>query len=130
MGYTNLLQTADEIFQYYQQLSSKVGDISISLCVFPEHIEAGMAVMENVKRALDYFGSSFGQYKNSTMTVVESEVPDGMEYDGLFFFGQEYFESYAGVTRSYLVCLSAHETNGGMLPLVMTLPQNPGWTNP
>jgi aminopeptidase N len=66
--------------------------------------------MENVKRALAFYGTAFGSYKNTTMTVVESEVPDGMEYDGLFFFGQEYFDDFKGSTQSYLVSLSAHET--------------------
>jgi aminopeptidase N len=44
------------------------------------------------------------------MTIIESDFPDGMEYDGLFFLNQSYFTYYSGTPSSGLCALSAHET--------------------
>jgi aminopeptidase N len=41
---------------------------------------------------------------------VEADFLDGMEEDGLYFLGSEYFSAYTGDPASYLVALSAHET--------------------
>lgn len=34
----------------------------------------------------------------------------GMEYDGLYFLGREYFATYDGTPHNYLSALAAHET--------------------
>jgi aminopeptidase N len=42
--------------------------------------------------------------------VVEAGFADGMEYDGLYFLGREYFAAYDGTPQNYLTALAAHET--------------------
>ncbi len=94
----------------YERIEAKSGNVDLSVFFFPEHRQAASAALDTVKRALSFFGDSFGTYKNTSLTAVESQVPDGMEYDGLFFLGQEYFSRFDGSTQSLLVALSAHET--------------------
>jgi hypothetical protein len=96
--------------QNYLKLDKKAGSIDITVFVLPEHEQAGEAALDAVEKALVYYSDTFFPYKNKFLSIVESEVPDGMEYDGLFFLGQEYFASYEGRSNSLLVSLSAHET--------------------
>jgi aminopeptidase N len=66
--------------------------------------------MQTTVQALELYSQLFGAYDRPSLTLVESTFPDGMEYDGLYFLGQEYFKAYAGGADNYLTALSAHET--------------------
>jgi aminopeptidase N len=51
----------------------------------------------------------FGQYPHRRFTVLESELVDGMEFDGLVFLNPELFEYYTGDGKDYLTAITAHE---------------------
>ena len=42
---------------------------------------------------------------------MESDFPDGMEYDGLYYLSDFYFKNYDGTFKNYLSLLSVHETS-------------------
>jgi hypothetical protein len=93
----------------YQLLTTAAGQVVIQAYVFPEHVQPGQAALETASQAIELFSRFFGPYPHSQLTLVEGTFFDGMEYDGLFFLGHEYFESFPGSARSYLTALTAHE---------------------
>lgn len=95
----------------YAVLRGTVGEVGVAIYVFPEHQESGKAALEAVLGAMQVYGESFGPYRRPGFSVVESEFPDGMEYDGLVFVGGEYFRYYGGGPDSYLTAISVHETS-------------------
>jgi aminopeptidase N len=42
--------------------------------------------------------------------VVEADFLDGMEYDGLYFLSNGFYNLYTGTPAEYLVAIAAHET--------------------
>jgi hypothetical protein len=94
----------------YDTLRSSAGGVTVEAFIFPEHRAAGQAALKAAADAVALYGRLFTPYPHGTLSLVEGGFPDGMEYDGLFFLGQEYFAAYDGTPRNYLTALSAHET--------------------
>jgi aminopeptidase N len=87
-----------------------VGSVRVRAYVFPEHLEAGFAALEAISKSVELFSSIYGTYERPSLSLVESTFSDGIEFDGLFYLGQEYFAVYKSGARNYLTALSAHET--------------------
>ena len=94
----------------YQVLTEQAGATTVIAYVFPEHQVAGEAVLQAVANALAIYSERLAPYPYAGLAVVESEFPDGMEYHGLFFLGQEYFAGYEGNPQGYLTAIAVHET--------------------
>jgi len=56
------------------------------------------------------YGRLFGPYPHRSLAVVEADFLDGMEYDGLFFLSNGFYNLYHGTPGEYLVAVAAHET--------------------
>jgi hypothetical protein len=61
-------------------------------------------------RAVEVFSERYGAYPHPRLTVLESELPDGMEFDGLVFLNPDVFPYFAGDGADYLTAITAHET--------------------
>lgn len=91
------------------------GVIQVKSYVFPEHAQAGERAAQVSAQALALYAELFGPpasgaYPHPGLAVVEADFFDGMEYDGLYFLGRDYYDTYDGTSQNYLVSLSAHET--------------------
>jgi aminopeptidase N len=71
---------------------------------------AGQEALNATAQALELYAARFAPYPHRQLTSVEAEFADGMEYDGLYFLGREYYAAYNGEPTGYLSMLSAHET--------------------
>jgi len=87
-----------------------VGGVTITGYAFPEHAAAGEASLNTAAQALALYSQLFGPYPHLALAVVEADFLDGMEYDGLFFLSNGFYNLYTGSQGEYLVALSAHET--------------------
>ena len=94
----------------YQVLPAYAQNTLVLGYIFNEHTAAGQDAVEYIRQALEAYNVMFGYYPLECMTIIESDFPDGMEYDGLFFLNQSYFTYYSGDPSSGLCALSAHET--------------------
>lgn len=94
----------------YQIRRESVGSVSVFSYVFPEHLTAGEATARTTVDALALYSEHFAPYPHPSLTVVEADFPDGMEYDGLYFLGKEYYAAYTGSPQGYLTAIAAHET--------------------
>jgi hypothetical protein len=96
--------------QQMEALTDTSGKVKLFVTVFPEDKTAGEMALKSMGEALQIYSDLFGAYPHASLTMVEGDFFDGMEYDGFTFLDQNYFIHYAGGPEAYLVTLSAHET--------------------
>jgi hypothetical protein len=94
----------------YQVTEEQIGDVTVLSYAFPNHTEAGEAALKTTSQALALFSQLFGPYPHKTLSVVEADFLDGMEYDGLYFLSNAFYNLYGGTQGEYLVAIAAHET--------------------
>jgi hypothetical protein len=86
----------------YVVLTETVGDVTVMSYSFPFDRTAGEAVLQ--------YQELFGPYSRSLLSAVEADFLDGMEFDGLYFLSNGFYNSYQGVKSDYLIAIAAHET--------------------
>ncbi len=94
----------------YQVYTTTVGDTTIQSYTFPYHATAGQAALQTTAEALALYNDLYGTYPRSLISVVEADFLDGMEYDGLYFLSNGFYNLYQGTPGEYLVAIAAHET--------------------
>ncbi|MGB0386784.1 MAG: M1 family metallopeptidase [Ardenticatenaceae bacterium] len=94
----------------YQLLETSVGAVTIQGYIFPEHTNAGQATLQATADALALYNDLFAAYPHPSMTFVETDFIDGLEYEGLYFLNRTYFDQYDGTPQGILIPLAAHET--------------------
>jgi hypothetical protein len=94
----------------YELLSQTVAGTRINSYFFPEDLAAGQMVLTTTVQAVTLYNELFGPYPHDTLTVIEADFPDGMEYDGVYFLDQILYERYAETSLGYLIPIAAHET--------------------
>lgn len=95
----------------YQVLTTTVGDVTVLGYAFPFHARAGEAALKTTADALLLFNRLYGLYPHTTLSVVEADFLDGMEYDGLYFLSNGFYNLYNGSPGEYLSAIAAHETS-------------------
>ena len=94
----------------YQVQTTTVGDVTICSYSFSFDIDAGQEVLQNTADALQLFSQLIMPYPHSSLSVVEADFLDGMEYDGLYFLSHGFYDLYDGTPKGYLTFIAAHET--------------------
>lgn len=93
-----LVQTADAngitIYNYY----------------FTEHAAAAAHVLEMTRQAIITFSNVYGPYPHTALSVVETDLNDGLEVDGLYFLAANFYSAYDGTVRNNLSVIAVHET--------------------
>ncbi len=93
------------------ELQQRVVDgITINEYVYPRDEASGEWVLDVAEKSLQFYNQQFGPYPHTTLTIVETDMFDGMEYDGLYYISQGYYNGHkSGATQDYLTTLTAHE---------------------
>jgi aminopeptidase N len=94
----------------YAVQTTTVGAVTINSYFFPYDQKAGEQVLQDTAAALELYSRLFMPYPHSSLSVVEADFLDGMEYDGLFFLSRGFFNLYDGTPQGYLTFIAAHET--------------------
>jgi aminopeptidase N len=112
--YTYLLEDARNFVwsasQMYQVLTATVGETLVASYFFAYDLEAGTMALQNTADALALYSETFGPYPHASLSVVEADFLDGMEYSGLYFLSRGFYNLYDGTARGYLTAIAAHET--------------------
>src|SRR6266498_359692 len=95
---------------YFKVATQTVGDIKVYAYYFGLYDVPGQAMLQTTVEALQTFSEKFGPYRHKTMTAVQGDFNDGMEYSGMYFISRDYFNLYKGDPVNYLILISAHET--------------------
>ncbi|HVN53452.1 MAG TPA: M1 family metallopeptidase [Anaerolineaceae bacterium] len=103
----NFVLSASPVYKLSQKT---VGGVTILDYYFPFNPGAGERVVNDTADAVALYSRLFGPYPHETLSVVEADFLDGMEYDGLFFLSQGFYNLYDGTPKGYLTMIAAHET--------------------
>lgn len=95
----------------YQVTTASAGDVTVISYNFPLDDAAAKMVLQNTADAIKLYSQLFGPYQHATLTVVEGDFLDGMEYDGLFFLSKGFYNLYDGTPKGYLTLIAVHETS-------------------
>ncbi|MEN6408462.1 MAG: M1 family aminopeptidase, partial [Anaerolineaceae bacterium] len=94
----------------YQVNTRQVGDVTVLGYNLPLYPNAAKQALDDTARALEVYQRTFGPYPHKTLSVVEADFLDGMEYDGLYFLSGGFYNLYDGTPKGYLTLIAAHET--------------------
>ena len=94
---------------YFQVTSQTVNGVTINSYYFSGHEKAGAAMLQNASDALNVYGSVYTPYAQPSLSVVETNYLDGMEYDGLVFLAQNFYNNYDGTPKNDLTMIGVHE---------------------
>ena len=95
---------------FFKVATRQVGDVTVYSYYFGAYDAPGEAMLQTTVEALHTFSEKFGPYRHKTMSAVQGDFNDGMEYSGLYFISRDYFNLYDNTPKNYLVIIAAHET--------------------
>jgi len=96
---------------YYKLFTQKVGNVDLYSYAFTFDTTAGKAALQYTAQAFELYSRLFSPYPHTSLTVVEADFLDGMEYDGLYFLSKGFYNLYGGTPQGYLAAIAAHETS-------------------
>ena len=76
---------------------------------YPGYETQGAAILNAAVRAVGIFEAKFGAYPYGSLSIVQADMNDGEEYDGLVFLATKFYNEYDGSARSNLVAIGVHE---------------------
>ena len=109
-SYSDARNFAISVSPEYQIYTATVGSTTVLSYAFAFHEEAGQAVLQATAEALELYNRLFGPYPRSLISAVEADFLDGMEYDGMYFLSNGFYNLYQGTPGEYLMAIAAHET--------------------
>jgi len=94
----------------YEVTRTQVGDTTVLGYAFPIHSAAGKRTLQVTAESLALFNQMFALYPRQTLSVVEADFLDGMEFDGMYFLSNGFYNLFSGQPADYLTAIAAHET--------------------
>lgn len=101
---------AFSVSHIYQVFTQNVGEITVYSYSFPFHAAAGQSVLKTTAEALELYSQLYGPYPRKILSAVEADFLDGMEYDGLYFLSNTFYNLSQDIPGEYLTAIAAHET--------------------
>jgi hypothetical protein len=86
------------------------GNVEIIAYTRPQYEAQGNFMADIAAKSLQLYVERYGEYPHPRLTVLESELPDGQEFDGLVFLNPDLFPFFEGTGKDYLTAITAHET--------------------
>ena len=93
----------------FQFVEAAAGGARIRAYYYPGYDTQGLAMLNAAVRAVDLFSTQFGAYPYGSLDVVQADLNDGQEYDGLVYLATKFYNEYNGSARSNLVTIGVHE---------------------
>lgn len=90
--------------------SADAGGITIYNYYFAEHATAAAQVLELTREAVLTYSQVYGSYPHAALSVVETDLNDGLETDGLYFLAANFYAAYDETVRNNLSLIAVHET--------------------
>ncbi|MFH1908384.1 MAG: M1 family metallopeptidase, partial [Chloroflexota bacterium] len=94
----------------YAVKSQTAGAVTVYSYFYPYFRQAGEAALQASAQAVQAFSEQFGGYPHTSLSVVQADFNDGMEYSAFFFLPRNFYNLYDGTPKNYLTFISAHET--------------------
>lgn len=88
---------------------TSVGNVTIRSYYFNGYQSAGDGIKDYAAQAINTFSQQFATYPHQQFVIVQTDMDDGQEYDGLIFLATDFYSQYNGSARSNLVTIGVHE---------------------
>jgi len=101
---------AMSISTLFKVAQRQVGNVTVYSYYFAYYDAPGEAMLQTTVEAMQVYDEKFGPYRHKTLTAVQGDFNDGMEYSAFYFISRDYFNLYDNTPKNYLVIIAAHET--------------------
>lgn len=88
---------------------STVGDVAVRSYYFDGYKTGGDGILQLASQAVGTFSEQYAPYPHQNLAIVQSDIHDGMEYDGLVFLATDFYGQYTGGARNNLATIGIHE---------------------
>lgn len=88
---------------------STVGDVAVRSYYFKGYKTGGDGILLLSTQAINTFSQQFAPYPYQSLAIVQTDMNDGMEYDGLIFLASKFYGQYTGGSRGNLATIGVHE---------------------
>jgi len=95
----------------YNLTSRTNAQTTVKIYTFPEHAEMGKRAADLALQAWETFTDIYGPNPRVFMSMVEADINDGLETDGLFYLSDWYFKTADETPQNYFELLVVHETS-------------------
>lgn len=85
------------------------GNVNIRSYYFAGYKSGGEDMLAYASEAIQTYSAEFAPYPHQTLAIVQSDMDDGQEYDGLVFLATDFYSEYNGSIRSNLAVIGVHE---------------------
>ncbi len=92
-----------------QSATEAVNGIPVTSYWFTGSEKAGREALRTAVEALELFAALIGPYPHSSLTVIQADFLDSMEFDGLVFVSNGFYNLYDGTRIGWLTTITAHE---------------------
>jgi hypothetical protein len=93
----------------FQEVDATASGAQIRVYYYPGYDTQGLAMLNAAVRAVNLYSIKFAAYPYGSLSIVQSDLNDGQEYDGLVFLATKFYNEYNGSARSNLVTIGVHE---------------------
>jgi len=94
----------------FKVFSTVIGDISVYSYYYPLFEIPAQEVLNVTARAIELYSQLYGPYPHHSLSAVQGDFNDGMEYSAFYFQSHGFYNTYDGSAQNYLTFVSAHET--------------------
>ena len=88
---------------------SAVGNVVIRSYYFKGYSAAAESILYSAVQAVSIYAAKFAPYPYQSLAVVETDIHDGQEYDGLVFIASDFYGQYGGGAKNNLTTIGVHE---------------------
>jgi hypothetical protein len=93
----------------YKVAESSAGGAAIRSYYYPGYEEQALAILNATVRAIGLWETQFAPFPYGSLSIIQADLNDGQEYDGLIFLATKFYNEYNGSARSNLVTIGVHE---------------------
>lgn len=93
----------------YSLLEDESDGVKIRAYAFNGYEEQNQTVLKNAIEAVELFTELFGPLPHASVSIIQADFLDGMEFDGLYFVSKGFYDLYDGTVKGYLSLITVHE---------------------
>lgn len=93
----------------YSLLEGESGGVKIRAYAFNGYEVQNQTVLQNAIEAVELFTELFGPLPHESVSIIQADFLDGMEFDGLYFVSKGFYDLYDGTVKGYLSLITVHE---------------------
>jgi aminopeptidase N len=88
---------------------SAVGSVVIRSYYFNGYKAAGESILYSAVQAVSIYSAKYAPYPYESLAVVQTDIHDGQEEDGLVLLGSDFYGQYGGGAKNNLTTIGVHE---------------------